>query len=265
MISCVCCHYGRTWLLAEAIESFIRQDFDKPAELIVINDHPDITLRQHQDIHDRLPEGRHVRFVNWGKRMATLSHKFDYGVQLARYGLICMWDDDDLALPNRLQYTAYQWLANGKPAYLSFGKHFYCGPKGVELCPRGVHGADVMTSKAYWKVGGSTGEGHNDQNLVGEIKRNGMFTKLDDCIPFYLYRWSHVGSHHSSHLDLQDAMAAFDYQVRRSPFYREGELTIRPSYTAGTEALVQQAQAIASAEAIRQIRGSEAETSSAEA
>ena len=252
MISCICCHYGRTWLLAEAVESFIRQDFDQPAELLVINDHPDITIEQHHDIHERLPEGRTVRFVNWGKRMATLSHKFDYGATLAQYPLILMWDDDDLALPNRLAYSFAEWQLEGKPNYLSFGRHFYIDGKGPHLVARGIHGGDMLTRDAYWQAGGSVGEGHNDQNLVAEIKRLGLYHQLDDCVPTYLYRWTGIAGHHScTRGTLQDCMDAFDAAVRRDPRYREGVVTIQPGYTDSTEKLVDECIGLAAREARR--------------
>jgi len=239
MISCICCHYGRTWLLAEAIESYLRQDFDEPSELLVINDHDDISIYQHDDIAERLKPGQEVRFINWGARFSTLSAKFDYGATLAKYPLIVMWDDDDLALQNRLAYSYAQWLLEGKPHYLSFGRHFYCDKRGPHLVARGLHGGDIMTAWAYWQCGGSdNGDGHNDQNLVGEMKRLGYYVAMDDCVPTYLYRWGNIGSHHSSKLALPDAMNEFDRCVRRSPYFKVGDLTIKPGYTRETEALI---------------------------
>lgn len=40
-VSCLCLTYGRPELLEEAIESFKRQQWAGPKELIVVNDHPD--------------------------------------------------------------------------------------------------------------------------------------------------------------------------------------------------------------------------------
>jgi hypothetical protein len=251
MISCICCHYGRTWLLAEAIQSYLRQDFDEPSELLVINDHPNINIYQHEDISNRLKPGQEVRFINWGARFATLSHKFDYGVTLAKYPLICMWDDDDLSLPNRLAYSYAEWQLEGKPHYLSFGRHFYCDQRGPHLVARGLHGGDIMTAWAYWQCGGSTGDGHNDQNLVAEMKRREYYHQLDDCLPTYLYRWSFVGSHHSIRLGVEDAMQTFDEQVRQNVAYREGDLTIWPSFSIQTQALWQQCEKLQAQEGRR--------------
>ena len=252
MISCICCHYGRTWLLAEAIESYLRQDFDQPSELLVINDHPSINVYQHDDIANRLKPGQSVRFINWGKRFATLADKFDYGVNLSRFPLIVMWDDDDIALPNRLAYQYAEWELQGRPSYLSFGRHFYIDPRGPHLVARGLHGGDIMTAWAYWQCGGSTnGEGHNDQNLVAEMKRAGYYTQIDDCVPTYLYRWANIGSHHSSKLAVKDAMAEFDRCIRKSAHYKEGDLTIRPGYVPETEALVAECARMAERESGR--------------
>lgn len=224
--------------MAEAVESYLRQDFQQPSELIVVNDHPDVTIHQHESISERLRPGMAVRFVNWGKRMATLSDKFDYGVSLARYPLICMWDDDDLALEFRLQYSFEEWQKHNQPGYLSFDRHIYCDQHGAHLVARGIHGGDIMTAKAYWQVGGSVGDGHNDQNLVRRMKDAGKFVVCENSVAFYVYRWSNVGSHHSSHLSLADAMAHFDADVRRHPRYQEGSVEIYPCYQIPTQGLM---------------------------
>jgi len=240
MISCICCHYGRTWLLAEAIESYIQQNYSGQSELIIINDHPEITLRVDTS---RLSEGQEIRVINWGKRMATLSHKFDYGATLARGELIVMWDDDDLSLPNRLMYQSAAWHVAGKPAYLSFDRHFYIDQHGQHLVARGVHGGDIMTREGYWKAGGSVGEGHNDQNIVAEFKRQGVYQTHNDSLPTYLYRWAGVGSHHSSHIALDTAMDTFDKRVRSHPSFVTGSVTVVPSYTKKTETLIEACKA----------------------
>ena len=48
-VSCLCLTYGRPTLLEEAIESFIRQQWDGPKELIVLNDHPEQELLYQYD------------------------------------------------------------------------------------------------------------------------------------------------------------------------------------------------------------------------
>lgn len=221
------------------------------SELLVINDHPDISVYQHESIADRLKPGQSVRFINWGKRMATLSHKFDYGATLARYPLICMWDDDDLALPNRLSYTYTEWILAGQPDYLSFGRHFYIDGKGPHLVARGIHGGDCVTKEGYWAVGGSTGDGHNDQNLVAAMKRAGKYAQIEDCVPTYLYRWTGIAGHHSLKPSVTDAMNAFDAAVRRAPQYREGDIVIKPAYQPKTEKLIDQCEVLAVREARR--------------
>src|SRR5205807_6800276 len=64
-VSCLCLTYGRGRLLEEAIESFLRQDWPGPKELIVLNDHPDQELViDHPEI-----------LVNLPRRLRTLGEK----------------------------------------------------------------------------------------------------------------------------------------------------------------------------------------------
>lgn len=234
MISCLCAHYGRTWLLAEAVQSYLLQDFDEPSELVILNDHPAISL----SVNCEPAGGKSICVVNWGARMATLSDKFDVLAELARYPLLCMWDDDDLSLPNRLAYSLAQWYMYGKPGYLSFDRHIYCDQRGPHIIQSGIHGGDLITREAYHAVGGSVGTGHNDQNLVGRIKDAGLFTTCENTQPFYVYRWANVGSHHSTRLALEDAMDDFDRNVRAHPKYQEGKVVVVPAYEPATVELL---------------------------
>ena len=51
-VSCMCLTYGRPHLLEEAIESFLRQDYQGQKELIVLNDLPqEELLFNHPEVH----------------------------------------------------------------------------------------------------------------------------------------------------------------------------------------------------------------------
>jgi glycosyltransferase involved in cell wall biosynthesis len=95
-ISCLCPTYNRAphqlVLLEEAIESFLRQDYED-SELVILNDTPGQTL---------FFEHPRVRIVNTPFRCASLGEKRNLLVALAQGELICVWDDDDISLPWRL-------------------------------------------------------------------------------------------------------------------------------------------------------------------
>ena len=95
-VSCLCLTYGRPELLEEAIESFKRQQWAGPKELIVVNDHPD------QEI---LCTDNEIVIFNLKRRLRTLGEKRNLSVALAKYDYLLIWDDDDIHLPWRIEET----------------------------------------------------------------------------------------------------------------------------------------------------------------
>jgi glycosyltransferase involved in cell wall biosynthesis len=95
-VSCLCLTYGRPELLEEAMESFKRQRWNGPKELIVVNDHPDQELLCADD---------EIVIVNLKRRLRTLGEKRNFSVALARHEYLLIWDDDDIHLPWRIEET----------------------------------------------------------------------------------------------------------------------------------------------------------------
>ena len=159
--------YGRTWLLAEAVEAYIRQDYTGPSELVIVNDFAGMTLAVEAA---RCKPNQSIRVVNLASRMTSLNDKFDLGVKMAQYPLIAMWDDDDISLGHRLRASVdaleAMWVALG-PSYASFTHHYSlnAGQKPT-LIDRGIHGGDMFSKDCYTLLNGSQGDGHNDQNFV---------------------------------------------------------------------------------------------------
>src|SRR6185437_12376322 len=89
-VSCLCLTYGRPRLLEESVESFLRQDWPGPKELVILNDHPE------QPIVFEHPE---VFVCNVGRRLRSLGEKRNLSVALARHDNLLVWDDDDIYLP----------------------------------------------------------------------------------------------------------------------------------------------------------------------
>lgn len=98
-ISVLCPTYGRTQLLEEVIECYVRQDWSGPSELIIYNDLaaqslvlPSLTLPPHKKIE----------LVNRDSREPTLGDKRNALLAMAQYPMVTYWDDDDIYLPHRL-------------------------------------------------------------------------------------------------------------------------------------------------------------------
>ncbi len=125
--------FGRTHVLSELIESFIRQDFDGRAELIVLNDHPKQTLTLSQDV--TFGSDRRITIINKAERYPDLGTKRNALVNLASHGLVSFWDDDDIYLPSALSRVAASYLAHPRSRS---GRESHCwqlqnagGPKGL--------------------------------------------------------------------------------------------------------------------------------------
>lgn len=102
LISCLMPTFNRPatrpWLLNEAVQSFLLQDYPNK-ELIICNDTPDQELllaRNHANI----------KVVNLPKRFDTLGNKLDWMIRNVAMGeYLCRWDDDDISLPWRLSLS----------------------------------------------------------------------------------------------------------------------------------------------------------------
>lgn len=102
-VSCCCLTYGRNALLAEAVESFIRQDYPH-RELVVFN-----TLASQQiTISHPL-----VRVINHTPRPASLGETRNLAIEQCRGDYILTWDDDDIYLPHYVSWLVAH-LAGGE-------------------------------------------------------------------------------------------------------------------------------------------------------
>ena len=94
LASAICCTFARPRLLEEAIECFLRQDYE-PKEMIILNDHPDqelILAQKHPGI----------RIINAPERYGSLGEKRNAAMAHAKGEYLFVWDDDDLSLPWRM-------------------------------------------------------------------------------------------------------------------------------------------------------------------
>lgn len=233
-ISCICLTYGRWWYLEEAIDCFLRQEFGAenpdavPRELIVVNDDPAQELR----LADRQNDCGMVRIVNLPARFESLNDKFDYAVGLARFPLICMWDDDDISLRSRLRVSSLLMEQTGAD-YLAIGWHYaWNAGKPLEIIHRGIHGGDCFRKDCYQRLDGSRGAGHNDQNFVGKVRKDPAtkYVVCDDPVAAqYIYRWGGIVAHNSAYsLDLATCMDHFAAEVQGDPRYRRGVIDLEP-------------------------------------
>jgi len=215
-VSCLCLTYGRPSLLEEAIESFLRQQWDGPKELIVLNDHPDQELRYSRE---------EVRVFNVKWRLPTLGDKRNLSVALARYDHLLIWDDDDIHLPWRIEETM-KALADSE--YFKGAQMWSWNRGGLCLytlpVPEWLHGISGYSRRIYEELGGySRINGGEDLDFERRLRANqrvSKFWKLTQ-LPlerlYYLYRWAH-GHYHAT--DCTD-LSRIAPEVKPGPYYLE--------------------------------------------
>jgi hypothetical protein len=96
MISVLTLTYQRHFLLEEAIESFLRQDFSGESEMVIINDSP---------IVEYVFEHPKIRIINIKERFPSIGDKLKFGFSQCKYNYIYRLDDDDLMAPWALSHT----------------------------------------------------------------------------------------------------------------------------------------------------------------
>lgn len=236
-ISCICVTYARPHLLEEAIHSFLLQDYSGAKELIVLNDYaPQILEFEH-------PE---VEIINLPCRFRTVGEKMNAAVSLARYDLICLWDDDDIVLPHRLALAGQRvttQLFRSNFAWM-WGDGELSGP-----AHNAFHAGSCYPRSLFDWVGGYAPLGNGqDREFEGELWRIAP-DRLEsvDLSPeqvYYIYRWAGTGSYHLSGLGAavsgEDEVAAYaQKQVERGEL-AQGHIRLTPHWIQDYSVLVQE-------------------------
>jgi glycosyltransferase involved in cell wall biosynthesis len=223
-VSCICPTYNRSpdyqWLLEEAVESFLRQDYLEK-ELIVLNDCPG------QELVCDVPG---VVVVNVSRRFRSLGEKLNAGMALASGSLLTNWDDDDISLPWRLS-TSIARL--GEADYYNPGAYWYRNPKGLHTDHQmGVsQNCSLFRRSAFDAVNGYPHASNNNDQVIHE--RLTSYPEVKQARPsslrvdewFYMYRWGVSPVHLSSNGD-PDSWSNF---VGQKPVV-QGQYVLRPHW-----------------------------------
>ena len=213
LVSCLCPTFNRYpdwgYLLEEAVESFLRQDYPRK-ELVIVNDAPGQHLKA---------DFVAVHVINLDLRLPNLGKKYNEAVSRARGELLMPWEDDDISLPWRIS-QAVSMLGDAdywKPpqvVYLESGKPpVYQHSVGVR------HHASIFRRSAWETVGGYPETNGTQDAIFDNRIRQKCRTAPEGGLPpeewAYIYRWG-VSPWHLSGWSDHDALYA-----------RAGEQTIR--------------------------------------
>lgn len=97
MISVLTITYKRPHLLEEAIESFLRQEGIKYAEMVIVNDNAEV---------DYVYDHPQIKIFNVKERFPSIAAKLKWGFEKCTHNFIYRLDDDDLLAPHALHNAA---------------------------------------------------------------------------------------------------------------------------------------------------------------
>lgn len=202
-VSCLCSTYNRFpdhgHLLCEAVESFLRQDYAGPKELIILNDTPGQEIEE-PDLPDVCVINQSMRFESLGKKWNALVGWTEYAD-----AILLPWDDDDISLPNRIT----QAVERLEDRYDHFNpRHvWYMDNAGLHHThAQGYcHHAAAFTKELFNRVGrysedprhSGANDAHIDPKLMAEGRNAPPLTK-NPREWTYIYRWSVSPTHASA-------------------------------------------------------------------
>lgn len=198
-ITCVCPTFNRLGdkdqqaLLEEAIESFLRQSYPHK-RLLILNDN----AQQDAEFQHEL-----VKVVNTGRRFISLGDKHNALFTMADSEYICMWDDDDISLPFRLEFLMDR-----------LGDADYYNPQRQWFMPGGINGAlehnhnhgvcfnsSLVKRSALRLIGMAPPTAASDLEMDQALKANPIILKARTPEPLppsqwsYIYRWGVSNNH----------------------------------------------------------------------
>lgn len=228
-VSCQCITYKRTEFLEEAIESFLKQDYPGPKELIILNDDEDQTL-----FFDH-PE---IKIFNVKERFKTIGEKRNESVKLSSYDFLMPWDDDDIYLPHKISFSVKKILDNNLDYYnLNQGFYYSIQDKIIDLSVNLFHANSIYKKEVFLKVEGypniNKGEDsefhvlllkNSKDILIENFKENNKFFKDT----FYFYRWGGITFHLSSVENEKTALE--EIKKNRSKNSPKGNIYLNPNW-----------------------------------
>lgn len=214
-VSCMCLTYGRPGILEEAIESFLRQNYEGPKELIVLNDFKDQNLKFDH------PE---VKIINISQRFNSVGEKRNACAALSSHEYLFVWDDDDIFLPNRISYTMSKMIDPiQKRVWGDFFKpskaFVFIDGKISHITKNLFHSGGAWTRKLFNSIKGYAHIG-SGQDSVFEIELEGQrprrkynFNNIQLEDMYYIYRWGYFGSYHLSDLGPDESTITSNQKV----------------------------------------------------
>lgn len=184
-ISVMTITYGRPSLLEEAIESFLRQDYEGRKEMVVVNSCPQQQL---------LCDAPGVRIINWPERPSSLGACRNLCIAHCAGSHVLTLDDDDIILPHYMRMCA-QALVSGGWEWVKVGQLVCMVDRKIEYI-RAPAMNQLLFARAAWERCGGYPERDCGEDLAFVERLYTEAAGRRESRPWeesgYLYGW---GSH----------------------------------------------------------------------
>ncbi len=177
MISVLTITYKRPHLLEEAIESFLRQRRVAGAEMVIINDNPEV---------DYVYDHPSIKIFNVKERFPSIAAKLKWGYKQCTHNFIYRLDDDDLLAPEAIYNVAVTVIESALDYDIYRSKdHFFFVNNKFEKKSSNINNGNVYTKKYLDRITWPHKSGDEDAEITFS---NGAI--ICEKVPTsMIYRW----------------------------------------------------------------------------
>ena len=189
MISVLTITYKRHHLLEEAIESFLRQTGVVGAEMVIVNDNPEVEY-----IYDH----PNVTIYNLKERFPSIAAKLQWGYKQCKNPYIYRLDDDDLLAPNALRNVQQEIITCSEVEIYRSKNHFFFVNNKFEKISSNINNGNVYTKSYLDRIVWPDKSGDEDADIT--FKHGAL---IKETVPTsMIYRWG-MNTLHISGLGIQ--------------------------------------------------------------
>lgn len=201
-IVCLCPTYGRpAHLIENTIKCFKSQTAVNQSVLFIFDDLGNLRL-SNQPHPGVIP-------VSVSKRCSSLPQKYNVMLRMLKemrqdYDAVAVWDDDDIYLPQHLEWSAKELLHCDvvKPSMVY---STYIKPIMTEQAAGRFHGSLVVRRDLLERLGGwlETDSALFDQYMISNCisaSSTGVGDPIKHGPPRYIFRWGDTGAAHSQYV-----------------------------------------------------------------
>ena len=188
-ISILTLTYQRSWLLEEAIQSYLLQlkGYEDTSEMVIINDSPDV---------EYVFNHPNIRIINHPTRFSSVGKKLEFGFTQCIHPWIYRLDDDDLLSPYALEINEGYRVIYPNKDILRDQKHYFFSHNEYQGLGDSINNGNCYNWNYLKKVGKIIDKSIGEDNWL--TFHNGADIHIGDVGRYtMIYRWG-MGVYHIS-------------------------------------------------------------------